>query len=177
MHFEIKRILKVSPEDFYDYMVDTIIEQIEQDLDVKLKPEDIKAGYTHRVKSTNKKSGKVTRTRYSIKDAKRPERFVVVFSTAEHTSKVTYDFKPTDKENQTDFTYTMDTTYVDPSLQQSGWKAKIAERSARSRFQRSIKASEKDCIKKLKERADESEDEELENQNPALEAETTQGEE
>ena len=175
MHFEIKKILKVSPADFYDYMVETIIEQIEQDLDVKLKPEDIKAGYTHRVKSTNKKSGKVTRTRYTIKDAKRPERFVVVFSTAEHTSKVIYEFRPTDKENQTDFTYIMDTTYVDPSLEQSGWKAKLAERSARSRFARSIKSSERDCIKKLKEKGDEPE-EEIEDLVLDQETETTETE-
>lgn len=102
MQIEVNEVLNVSPEDFYDYMIDTIIEQIEIDLDVQLNREDIKTGYTHRVRSVDQKSGKTTRTRYTIKDAKRPERFVVVFSTAEHSTKVTYEFKPLENGTKTD---------------------------------------------------------------------------
>lgn len=159
MQIEVNRILNVSPEDFYDYMVDTIIEQIEMDLDVQLEREDIKAGYTHRVKSTDKKSGKVTRMRYTIKDAKRPDRFVVVFSTAEHTTKVTYEFKPLEEGSQTDFHYLMDKTYGDPSLEPRGWRAKFSNRATKSRFIRSIKAAEKECIARKNEEIEEADNE------------------
>ena len=151
MQIEVNEVLNVSPEDFYDYMIDTIIEQIEIDLDVQLNREDIKTGYTHRVRSVDQKSGKTTRTRYTIKDAKRPERFVVVFSTAEHSTKVTYEFKPLENGTKTDFLYIMEKTYGDSALEPRGWRAKFSARTTRSRLLRSIKAAQKDCIAKLEE--------------------------
>lgn len=158
MHIEINEVLNVSPQDFYDYMIDTIIEQIEMDLDVQLERKDIKTGYTHRVKSVDKKTGKTSRMRYTIKDAKRPERFVVVFSTAEHTTKVTYEFKSIEEGKKTDFLYIMDKQYADSSQEPKGWRAKFSQRTTRSRFVRSIKAAQKDCLARLNEEQEEQEE-------------------
>lgn len=159
MRIEVNEVLKVTPQDFYDYMIDTIIEQIELDLDVHVEREQIKTGYTHRVSTVDKKTGKSTRTRYTIKDAKRPDRFVVVFSTAEHTTKITYEFKPLENGEKTDFHYVMEKTYGNPSQEPKGWRAKMSQKMTKSRLVRSIKASQKDCLAKLNEE-EESEEQE-----------------
>lgn len=58
MKVEVSREISVSPEDFYDYMVGSVCEQINIELQTNMKPEDIKSGYTHKLKQTNNKQRK-----------------------------------------------------------------------------------------------------------------------
>lgn len=79
MQVEVTKDFDVTAEQFYDFMVKSICEQIQEELNLEVDPAQIKAGYTHKMKSTTK-DGNVEKIRYTIKEAKRAEKFVTVFT-------------------------------------------------------------------------------------------------
>lgn len=134
-------------------MVKSICEQIQEELNLEVDPAQIKAGYTHKMKSTTK-DGNVEKIRYTIKEAKRAEKFVTVFTSAKRKTRCSYTFVPTEKGCR--FTYAVDINFADSKYEPKGFRGKISMISARNRAARQINASYDACKKDLKEQAKEN---------------------
>ncbi len=153
MQVEVTKEFDVTAEQFYDFMVKSICEQIQEELNLEVDPAQIKAGYTHKVKSTTK-DGNVEKIRYTIKEAKRAEKFVTVFTSAKRKTRCSYTFIPTDKGCK--FIYAVDINFADSKYEPKGFKGKMAMISARNRAARQVNASYDACKKDLKEQAKEN---------------------
>lgn len=164
MKIEVSRELDVKPEDFYDYMVDTIRQEIERLMDTEVAVDDIRAGYTHRIKKKDKQ-GNIERIRYTIRDARRPERFVTVFTSAGRQTKVIYLFEPCKKG--TKLTYTTEVTLAGNQKEPEGFRRTWSEFSSRTRISRQISDAELGCQKFVKEREKQKEKEARHNQKQA----------
>ncbi len=140
MKVEVSREINVSPEDFYDYMVNSVCEQINVELQASLKPEDIRSGYTHKTKQTNNK-GKTEKIRYTIKEAKRPSVFTTVYTSAARKTTLRYTFEP-GSHGGTVVTYSQETIFADPSADTSN---AMTIRHGKSKIARQIAAAEKEC--------------------------------
>lgn len=153
MQVEVTKDFDVTAEQFYDFMVKSICEQIQEELNLEVDPAQIKAGYTHKMKSTTK-DGNVEKIRYTIKEAKRAEKFVTVFTSAKRKTRCSYTFVPTEKGCR--FTYAVDINFADSKYEPKGFRGKISMISARNRAARQINASYDACKKDLKEQAKEN---------------------
>lgn len=145
MKVEVSREISVSPEDFYDYMVGSVCEQINIELQTNMKPEDIKSGYTHKLKQTNNK-GKTEKIRYTIKEAKRPHAFTTVYTSAARKTTLRYTFEPGPRGG-TVVTYSQETIFADPSADTSN---AMTIRHGKSKIARQIANAERDCRARLR---------------------------
>lgn len=159
MKIEVTREMDVRPEDFYDYMVETIRQDIERQLDVELTVDEIRPGYTHRIKKKDKQ-GNIERVRYTIREAKRPEKFITVFSSAGRQTKITYLFGPSKKG--TKLTYCTEVTLSGNQKEPEGARRTWSEFSSRTRISRQMSDAEIGCQKFVKEREKKAEKEERE---------------
>ncbi len=153
MQVEVTKNLDVTAEQFYDFMVRSICQQIQEELNIDVTLDQIKLGYTHKVKVTDKR-GNIEKIRYTIKEAKRAESFVTVFTSVGRKTKCTYQFVPT--KNGCTFTYRTEVTYADSKYEPKGMKGKISTFASRNRLARQVNASYDACKKDLKEQAKEA---------------------
>lgn len=153
MRIEITKELGVSPEDFYDFMIDSLTSQIRKDLDMDVEPSQLTAGYTHKVKSTDRKNHTET-IRFTVKKAVRPREFMIVYSSVLRKTGVTYKFEPCDKGCR--FTYVYHVNNTDTTRKPGPIKARIEELQARTRLTTMIGQAEADCRKRIKEREKEA---------------------
>lgn len=154
MKIEIQKDLPVSPEDFYDYMIDEIRSQIELELGREVSLEELRPGLKLRRRQTDRK-GHSTSSRYTIRQNKRPEHFSALITSLAQKSLLSYRFEPSPLGCL--FTYTVDIRPLDPAREPSGFKARLAELRQRSQISSSLNEALKACQKRIKERSPQKE--------------------
>lgn len=144
MKIEIQKDLPVSPEDFYDYMIDEIRKQIENELGRDVDPDELQPGLKLKRKQKDRK-GNVTSSRYSIRHNQRPEKFTALITSLNQKSMLSYRFEPSEKGCL--FTYVVDIRPNDPGREPTGAKAKFAEFQKRASISSSISNAVNECQK------------------------------
>lgn len=137
----IERDLKVTPEEFYEYMIDTVVEQIENTFGKSIDRSRIKSGYSHKTQMTNRKTGSKRTTKYSITKAEPNKEFATVFSSADYRTKVSY--KMSEAPQGMHIIYEQKTTWTHPEQEPSGLGGKIDQFILRRKLTRSLKQVEK----------------------------------
>lgn len=154
----IEKDLKCTPEEFYTYMIDSVIEQIENSFGKRLQPEDIKSGYSHKTQFTNKKTGARRTTKYTIKKAVPNEEFETVYTSADYRSKVGYKISPAPKGMH--IIYEQDTEFFNKSEQPKGSGGALDQWFLKQKLSRSISKVEREIIKRRKNGGFETDEEE-----------------
>lgn len=153
MKIEVQKDLEVRPDDFYDYMIEEIRQQIENELGREVLAEELQPGLKLKRRHTDRK-GNVSGSRYTIKQARRPEVFSAIISSLMQKSLLSYRFEPSEKGCL--FTYTVDVRQTDPKREPSGAKAKMAEFRTRTQISSSINKAVEECQKKQQKREKEA---------------------
>lgn len=147
----IEKELKCTPEEFYDYMLDSVVEQIEHTFGRVIDKKEIKSGYTHKTQFTNKKTGSKRTTRYTITKAVPGKQFETVFSSMDHKSKVGYKMSPSEKGMH--IKYEQTTEFANPKEAPRGLGGKIDQFFLKRKLSHSIRQVEKAVIKRRRELA------------------------
>lgn len=151
---EIEREVRVTPEEFYAYMVEQMRAQIESIRGQSFEADQVKAGYTHKTRATDPKTKKTETTRFTIREMKAPEKMKVTYTNVHRKTAVVYEFKPSPKGCL--LKYKQQTIYTDPKDESHGNRGFFGAAAARRDLTGSIIDAEKDCRKKLREKSKEA---------------------
>lgn len=147
---EIVKTLKVTPEEFYSYIQQSISDQIYEQFGRRVEPEDLVRGYTHKTAKTDKKTGEKKVTKFTIRKAVPNKSFHVLYSSTDYRTEMTYDL--VDKDGQTEVTFVQNTEFFNKKE-----PGRLDQWVLKKRLTGSLAEVEKDIIKKRKQKAKEAE--------------------
>ena len=136
--------IKVEPEEFYEYVTYIIAKQIENMFGDEVSMDQVKKGYSHKVRAIN--AGKGNKARFTITKSVPGKLFETSYTTGERRTTTSYKIEPSPKG--THLVYTSQTMMFDGTPVKEGqwfgiptaWEKIKLRRSLRSAVRKIRKA-------------------------------------
>lgn len=154
MKIEIEKNVDISPEDFYDYMIEQVRLNLCEQNEKEIPASEIKEGYTQTRHVVNPKTKEKRFNRFTIQRARRGEEYKSVLTSEAQKTVVCYLFEPTDKGCK--FTFIQDISWKDPSKAPKSFGSSFNQMHLRSQYNGVVNKAVKECKKHLKQREKES---------------------